>query len=311
RLAGAAPRHRAQGRAAGEGRPLEGGGRPRDAAGDHHASLRRGDQLREVGEGRLRGRDRRASRPSRTRRSAEPAPHPPLARVRPRCAARTRPRPTRTDVREEQGAGADLPYAAGTGGAVEPLDRLVGAASRAIAGLVPSCRSVGNQAAGAVLDAAQGVCLTQPCERYGEKPAIDRGLFRFYADRIETGYLATALSAVMSVNPSLIACATSIRSNGSSCKCGSERTAIACSPAIGSSSYPFSTRRRRRREASTRKSLRPKPCLITISHKLATLKKSWLSGLAISVRSFGERRSGVPAAHNKTCVSSSSFKKCD
>jgi hypothetical protein len=85
--------------------------------------------------------------------------------------------------------------------------------------------------------------MSQPGDRRGN-----------YALLIGPGYCATSASAVSSTTPSTVACATSIRSNGSLCRGGRFRTATAWSPAIASSPYPFSRRPRRSTRASTRKS---------------------------------------------------------
>ena len=77
---------------------VEGGARPRDAAGGHHPSLRGGDELRPLAQGRLRGRDRRAARArarATTARRAEPAPDQALAARRPGDADRGRARAAR------------------------------------------------------------------------------------------------------------------------------------------------------------------------------------------------------------------------
>ena len=151
--------------------------RPRDAAGDHHASLRRRDELREVAQGRVRDRNRRAARAPRAYRSAESAPHQALARVRRNRAARARPRASCTGARKQHRAAADLSHAPGAGGAVGTLDGIVGAVARAPAGLVSSRRSVGHPAARAVLAAAQAVRIT-PGRRSAQPSNPEEGRWR-------------------------------------------------------------------------------------------------------------------------------------
>ena len=115
-------------------------------------------ELRGVAEGRVRRRDRRAAgAPRRTRRTAEPAPPQALDRRRRARPDRERTRAPRAGAGEQQGAPADLPHAPGAGAAVGPVDRIVRAAARTAAGLVPSRRSIGHRAARAVLAAAQAV----------------------------------------------------------------------------------------------------------------------------------------------------------
>src|ERR1043165_1995352 len=98
------------------------------------------------------------------------------------------------------------------------------------------------------------------------------------------GYLATWSSDVTRVIPSVCACATRMRSNGSLCSAGSVSSATACALVTGSSSYPLSSKPRLSPRVSTRKSSRPRRCLIAISQRLAALKISALAGSSSSWR---------------------------
>src|ERR1039457_2966842 len=125
--------------------------------------------------------------------------------------------------------------------------------------------------------------------------------------RTGPGYSATTESAVRSVIPSTVACATSNRSKGSLWIGGRLSTATTWSLRIGKSVYPLSSSPRRSSRGSAWKSLRPSPRLIATSHTLAALNRSSFAELSINLLAVAESRFGFPAAHSRRWVSSRSF----
>src|SRR5207237_3256259 len=101
-----------------------------------------------------------ARAPSRRAGAAHAGTGEALAVVGRRRAERDRARASRSCARAQQGAAPDLRDAPGAGSFVGSVDRIVRAAARATAGLVPSRRGFGHRAAGAVLAAAQALRLT-------------------------------------------------------------------------------------------------------------------------------------------------------